>query len=336
MPALPRPASGPGSRYTARAATTRPRPTPPARRHTDIVALTHRLTERDLWLTAMVHEHRVLTAPQITRLAFTGPRSAQRRLRALHQYAVLDSFRPLVHTGSAPEHYTLGPLGATLLAAHTGCELPALGWRPSTTGRIAYSPSLGHDVGVNELLTLLTAYARHSPGRGLTLWLSERSCARRWDDMIRPDAYAHWQDPSSATEDPCLLPFFLEYDTGTQSLSRVEAKLAGYAAFTTSTGTRPALLIHTRTASRDRAIRHRLTQPARDLNLHVATSSLDFTTTTPWGPWWTPLEPAARRTTLTALAAHWTDLTPAAGLDPTDADTALTLPVPPLPPATPV
>ncbi|MBL1102752.1 replication-relaxation family protein, partial [Streptomyces coffeae] len=235
---------------------------------------------------------------------------------------------------SAPEHYTLGPLGATLLAAHTGCELTTLGWRPTATGRIAYSPWLSHDVGVNELLTLLAAHARHTAPSGLPLWLSERSCARRWEDMIRPDAYAHWQDPSSAAEDPCLLPFFLEYDTGTQSLSRVEAKLPGYAAFTTSTGTRPALLIHTRTASRDRAIRHRLTQPARDLGLRVATSSMDFTTDTPWGPWWTPLEPAARRTTLIALAAHWTDLTPAAGLEPTDADTALALPVPPLPPTT--
>jgi hypothetical protein len=247
MPALPRPASGPGSRYTARAATTRPRPIPPARRHTDVVSLTHRLTERDLWLTGMVHEHRVLTAPQITRLAFSSPRSAQRRLRTLHQYAVLDSFRPLVQTGSAPEHYTLGPLGATLLAAHTGCEPAALGWRPTSTGRIAYSPSLGHDVGVNELLTLLAAQARHTTRTGLALWLSERSCARRWDDMIRPDAYAHWQDPSSTDESPRALPFFLEYDTGTQSLSRVEAKLAGYASFTTSTGTRPALLIHART-----------------------------------------------------------------------------------------
>jgi hypothetical protein len=128
------------------------------------------------------------------------------------------------------------------------------------------------------------------------------------------------------------LPFFLEYDTGTQNLARVEAKLAGYAAFTTSTGARPALLIHTRTASRDHTLRRRLATPARDLDLHVATSSADYTTHTPWGPWWTPLEPAARRTTLTGLLARWPDLTPAAGLDPTDADTPLTLPVPPLPP----
>ncbi|MFF4501585.1 replication-relaxation family protein [Streptomyces sp. NPDC001401] len=324
MPALPRPAVGPGSRYTARASTTRPRPA----RHTDVAALSRILTARDLWLARMLHEHRVLTTHQIADLAYTSLRSAQRRLRTLHQYAVLDSFRPLTQTGSAPEHYTLGPAGAGLLAAHAGCDLADLGWRPSHTGRIAYSPSLGHDIGVNELLTHLAAHGHEAPDTGLSLWLSERSCARRWGDIVRPDAYAHWHDGNR------LLPFFLEYDTGSQPLSRVEAKLAGYAAFATASSTRPALLLHTRTASRDQALRRRLAIPARELGLYIATSSADFTTSTPWGPWWSPLGPGdTRRTTLTGLAARWSRLGPASELEPTDADTALTLPVPPLPPA---
>ncbi|MEU6509721.1 replication-relaxation family protein [Streptomyces sp. NPDC046942] len=324
MPALPRPAVGPGSRYTARAATTRPRPA----RHTDVAALSRLLTARDLWLARMLHEHRVLTTHQIASLAYTSLRSAQRRMRTLHQRGVLDSFRPLTQTGSAPEHYTLGPAGAAVLAAHAGCDLASLGWRPSHTGRIAYSPSLGHDLGVNELLTHLAAHGRTTPGSGLTLWLSERSCARRWGDLVRPDAYAHWRDGEH------LLPFFLEYDTGSQPLARVAAKLTAYATFATTAGTRPALLIHTRTASRDQALRRRLTTPARELGLNIATSSADFTTTQPWGPWWSPLGPGdTRRITLTSLALRWSRLGPAAELEPTDADTALTLPVPPLPPA---
>ncbi|MFE0178046.1 replication-relaxation family protein [Streptomyces sp. NPDC059002] len=322
MSALPRPAHGPGSRYTARAATTRPRPA----RDGDVAALARRLTGRDLWLARMLHEHRVLTTHQIARLAYTSARSAQRRLRTLHEHAVLDSFRPLTASGSAPEHYTLGPVGAALLAAHAGLDPTALGWRPTTTGRIAYSPSLGHDLGVNELLTHLAARTHTASGSGLALWLSERSAARRWGDIIRPDAYAHWRDG-----DP-LLPFFLEYDTGSQPPARVEAKLTGYAAFIAATGSRPALLLHTRTASRDQTLRRRLAAAARELDLQVATSSADFTTTDPWGPWWAPLEPTAHRTTLTGLAAHWPHLSPAAGLEPTDADTPLTLPVPPLPP----
>ncbi|MBX7551201.1 replication-relaxation family protein [Streptomyces sp. NPDC004232] len=323
MPSLPRPAMGPGSRCTARAVTTRPRPA----RHTDVAALSRTLTARDLWLARMLHEHRVLTTHQIAGLAYTSLRSAQRRLRTLHQHTVLDSFRPLTQTGSAPEHYTLGPAGAAVLAAHAGRDLADLGWRPSHTGRIAYSPSLGHDLGVNELLTHLAAHGRNTPGTGVTLWLSERSCARRWGDLVRPDAYAHWCDGEH------LLPFFLEYDTGSQTLGRVEAKLTGYAAFATTADTRPALLIHTRTASRDQALRCRLAAPARELGLTIATSSADFTTTTPWGPWWSPLGPGdTRRTTLTNLATRWPRLGPAVELEPTDADTALTLPVSPLPP----
>ncbi|MEV0961236.1 replication-relaxation family protein [Streptomyces sp. NPDC049910] len=324
MPALPRPASGPGSRYTARAATSRPRPV----RHTDVAALARILTPRDLWLAKMLHEHRVLTTHQIASLAYASLRSAQRRLRTLHHHGVLDSFRPLTQTGSAPEHYTLGPAGAAVLAAHAGCDVSDLGWRPSHTGRIAYSPSLGHDLGVNELLSHLAARARTAPGTGLDVWLSERSCARRWGDIVRPDAYAEWRDGDA------LLPFFLEYDTGSQPLSRVEAKLAGYAAFSTATNTRPALLLHTRTQSRDQALRRRLAAPARELGLNMATSSADFTTSSPWGPWWSPLQAGdTSRTTLTKLATRWLHLGPAAGLEPTDADTALTLPVPPLPPA---
>ncbi len=326
MPALPRPNDGPGSRYTARAATTRPRRARRGR-HADIAALASWLTGRDLWLVRMLHEHRVLTTPQITRLAFTTARSAQRRLQLLHQHNVLDSFRPLVQTGSAPEHYTLGKAGATLLAAHAGIDAADIGWRPTSTGRIAYSPYLGHDLGVNEQLTQLAAQARTRPATGLTLWLSERSCARRWGDIIRPDAYAHWTDGDR------VLPFFLEYDTGSQTLARVEAKLPGYAAFTTTTGTRPVLLLLTRTQSRDLALRRRLADPARELELRIATSSLDFTTDTPWGPWWAPLALGTCRTALSELASLWTEITEAAGLEPSDADTALTLPVPPLPPA---
>ncbi|MEU3962951.1 replication-relaxation family protein [Streptomyces buecherae] len=276
----------------------------------------------------MLYEHRVLTTHQIANLAFPSVRTAQRRLRTLHQHAVLDSFRPLTQTGSAPEHYTLGPAGASVLAAYLGCDPSHLGWRPSHTGRIAYSPSLGHDLGVNDLLTRLAAHGRSTAATGLSLWLSERSCARRWGDIVRPDGYAHWHDRGQ------LLPFFLEYDTGSQPLPRVEAKLAGYATFTVTTGARPALLIHTRTASRDQALRRRLVGPARELDLRVATSSADFTTTDSWGPWWSPLTgPDTRRTTLTDLAQRWPEVSPASDLEPTDADTALTLPVPPLPPA---
>ncbi|WP_247691164.1 replication-relaxation family protein [Streptomyces sp. B15] len=211
-PALPRPGYGPGSRYVARAATTRTRA--PAR--VPLAALASRLTSRDHWLVRMVHEHRVLTTGQMHRLAFSARRRAQRRLLVLHRLGLLDSFRPLTTYGSSPEHYTLGSAGAALLAAHADCAPKALGWRPTHTARIAFSPSLGHDLATNDLLTLLAAH-RHTRQAGLTLWLSERSCTRRWGDLVRPGGYAHWSDGNR------VLPFFLEYDTGSENLARVEA-----------------------------------------------------------------------------------------------------------------
>ncbi|WP_327393156.1 replication-relaxation family protein [Streptomyces sp. NBC_01186] len=321
-PALPRPGSGPGSQYVTRVATARNRV--PAR--VPLAALASRLTPRDQWLVRMVHEHRVLTTGQIHRLAFSARRRAQRRLLVLHQLGLLDSFRPLTTYGSSPEHYTLGPAGAALLAAHADCPPKALGWRPTHTARIAFSPSLGHDLATNDLLVRLAAH-RRTHQAGLTLWLSASSCERRWGDLVHPDAYAHWSDGDQT------LPFFLEYDTGSQNLARVEAKLDAYAHFTTTTRDRPALLLHTRTASREHAIRQRLTNTARQHELFLATASADLTADTPWGPWWLPAHPPALRLTLTELAAHWPDLSPAPNLEPMEIGTPLALPVPPLPSA---
>ncbi|WP_326807206.1 replication-relaxation family protein [Streptomyces sp. NBC_01775] len=322
-PALPRPGSGPGSQYVTRAATTRTRA--PAR--VPLAALASHLTPRDQWLVRMVHEHRVLTTGQIHRLAFSARRRAQRRLLVLHRLGLLDSFRPLTAYGSSPEHYTLGPAGAALLAAHADCAPKALSWRPTHTARIAFSPFLGHDLATNDFLVRLAAH-RYTHQAGLTLWLSARSCERRWGDLVHPDAYAHWSDGDQT------LPFFLEYDTGSQNLARVEAKLDAYAHFTTTTRDRPALLLHTRTASREHAIRQRLTGTARQYELFLATASADLTTDTPWGPWWLPAHPPALRLTLTELATHWPDLSPAPDLEPIETGTPLALPVPPLPPAT--
>src|SRR6201999_2997099 len=56
--------------------------------------LAGRLTPRDRWLVRMLHEHRVLTSTQLTQLAFTDTRLANRRLRELYQHRVVDRFQP--------------------------------------------------------------------------------------------------------------------------------------------------------------------------------------------------------------------------------------------------
>ncbi|WP_431947904.1 replication-relaxation family protein [Actinacidiphila sp. bgisy167] len=320
--------------YTPRAATRRRRPALPARSRIDLAALSARLTARDLWLAEMCHEHTVLTSHHIAALAFTSHRSANRRLRTLYFLGLLDAFRPLRHSGSAPEHYTLGRAGAEILAASRGSDVKALDWRKDACARIAFSPTLGHTLGVNTLLTAL-ATAR-PPGHALPVWLSERSAARLWGDWIRPDAYGHYRDGDSDAP----VPFFLEYDTGTEPLARVEAKLPGYAALATTTGTRSALLIHTSTARREASLRARLADTATRLGLPVATACADYLPDAgPAGPVWLPLTTGGRRQLLSRLAHTWPDLTPALtddALTPTLAPAGRTAfpwqPVPPLPP----
>ncbi|MEY8043677.1 replication-relaxation family protein, partial [Saccharopolyspora cebuensis] len=51
--------------------------------------LASRLTARDRWLVAMLHEHRVLTGDQIAALAFPTARAARARLRNLWCWSVL-------------------------------------------------------------------------------------------------------------------------------------------------------------------------------------------------------------------------------------------------------
>lgn len=294
------PSLSPNPGYVPRVSARRRRPAQPARARTDLARLSTRLTPRDVWLIELLHEHKVLTSHHITALAFTGHRTANRRLRELYFMGVVDSFRPLRQTGSAPEHYTLGRAGAELLAARAGMELTATGWRKDTCARIAFSPTLDHTLGVNTLLTHLAS------GTGqLPLWLSERSATRLWGDWIHPDAYAH-----HTTRPGQLLPFFLEYDTGSYNLARVEAKLPGYTALNATTGTRTPLLIHTSAPGREAALRHRLAESTERLDLPLATANPHLGT--PTQAIWLPLTSTPTdRLSLGALAAHWPDLAPA-------------------------
>ncbi|MFG2656915.1 replication-relaxation family protein [Streptomyces sp. NPDC048425] len=321
------PTTSPNPGYVPRAASRRRRPVQPTRARTDLSLLATRLTARDVWLIEMLYEHKVLTSHHITALAFTGHRTANRRLRELYFLGVLDSFRPLRQRGSAPEHYTLGRAGAELLAARAGTDLAATGWRKETCARIAFSPTLDHTLGVNTLLIQLATTGE------LTAWLSERSATRLWGDWIRPDAYAHHTTPGGGQ----LLPFFLEYDTGSYNLARVEAKLPGYAALASTTATRTPLLIHTATARRESALRQRLAQSADRLELLIATGNAQLAE--PAGAAWLPLSSApAGRLTPAQLTTHWAGLIPALTTDtalPTSGrPTALPWhPVPPQPPA---
>ena len=187
-----------------------------------LAALAGRLTARDRWLLRMLLEHRVLTTTQVCDLAYGGPRRAALRLSELYRLRAVDRFRPLAATGSSPYHWVLDQAGAEVLAAEDGVPLARLGYRRDRALDIAFSPRLAHTTGANGLFAALARAARRGGGE-LACWWSERRCAVLWGDLARPDGYGLWRDPGGQGTD-----FFLEYDTGSEDLPRLAAKLTGY------------------------------------------------------------------------------------------------------------
>ncbi|MFE3444983.1 replication-relaxation family protein [Nocardia sp. NPDC059180] len=288
----------------------------PARRSATLpgsehAALAMRLTRRDRWILRMLHEHRVLTTPQLAVLAFPTLKIARRRLLLLHRAAVIDRFRPFRAAGSAPAHWVLAPAGAAVLAAEIGVDVRDLAYRSERAVAIAHSLSLAHTVGVNDWFTRLAN--RHHQDSGLTAWWSETRCQRLWGDLTRPDGYGRY------THRGHTLDFFLEYDLGSENTGQVTRKLHGYAELARTTGITTPLLIWTPSADRETHLRHALTISHRNLPepgaVPVATAAADLLhhvspSASPADRVWLPLESAATgRLRLHQLAAAWPHLT---------------------------
>ncbi|MFI6098206.1 replication-relaxation family protein [Lentzea sp. NPDC051213] len=270
------------------------RPTPRAANSAEHQAvLAWRLTPRDRWIIRMLHEHRVLTAHQITALTFPSFRSGRQRLRELFQWSVVDRFQPFISVGTAPMHYVLAPAGAAVLAAEDGLDVKELGYRHDRVFGIAHSLRLAHTVGVNEWFTALVDRARHDEHTTVGAWWSEARCTRHFGDLIKPDAYGRFTTSGQEIE------FFLEYDFGTEVLAKLAGKLAGYAALAEATGITTPLLVWLPTSRREAAARRLLYRAWRELDdprsVPVATAAAelldpDAAHPSPADAVWLPLE----------------------------------------------
>jgi hypothetical protein len=304
---MPTPTTGRAPSYIGAGTTTtappRPRVSPEL-----IATLATRLTPRDRWLLEMLHEHRVLTTHQIQQLAFPSVSTTTHRLLTLWRLRALERFRPAMATGSAPLHYVLGPAGAAVLAARRGQTLTAFGYRLDRALALAHSDKLHHLIGTNGIFTALVHHGRTHPGTGLLTWWSERRCLATWGKYARPDGYGRWHENGRETD------FFLEYDTGTEPISRLLAKLGDYTALAELTGIT------------DTPVLFALPNPIREDHLHTrltTASGILIATTTPQalhaadgpaGPAWrTPGTPERRRLT---------DLTPTTTAPSTTGDRA--------------
>ncbi|GAB4588206.1 hypothetical protein Ntsu_60380 [Nocardia sp. IFM 10818] len=241
----------------------------------------------------------MLTTDQIASLEFTSIRRAQDRLRQLREMGMVFAFRESLYGGGTSQtRHALGYLGARLVAAQRAQKPPTPAAHALGLERLACSPTLGHRLGVNGFFCALAAHrnpARHrgteNPNpvvKGLTQWWSEKQCADVFwntysdtDDHIRPDGYGCWEHHGHAVR------FFLEYDTGTESLSTVTRKLADYQSFPTDSF--GILLFWLHSARRETGLRAALgrTLGAFDPGIVIATTASELTGLHgPAGPVW--------------------------------------------------
>jgi hypothetical protein len=193
-------------------------------RDEDILRLASHLTERDRQIAKDCFEFRVLTSSQITRLHFTGARTAAVRLDVLYRLRVLDRFRPSIPRGqgTAPYHWILDEAGALIVADHLNLDRTQLGWKHSVAAGIATSEKLAHHVEVNEFFTRLAVEA-NAVGNELSEWYGERTCHRMFSGRVIPDGWGVLTLPHLPP-----LHFLVELDRGNETTARLRDKAGAY------------------------------------------------------------------------------------------------------------
>ena len=243
------------------------------------------LTPRDSRLLDLLGEHLVLSTEQVWALGFPSRDRTEQRLRLLARRQVLDRFRGYTRPGSQSWRWTLGPLGAALLAARHGApQLP----RPSAvrdrTARLAANPRLNHLLGVNQFFVDLAVHARTHPDSRLLQWAAERRATTAAGELARPDAAGTWQEHHHVVQ------FWLEYDTGTEHHRQLAAKLEGYRRLTRSGGATWPVLFWLPTVEREHRF-HRTVGAATTPPL-IATATTEHATALgddPAGRLWLPV-----------------------------------------------
>lgn len=259
------------------------------RRSRDLVlALQPRLTDRDRTLLGWLYDHQLLTTAQIAHALFPSLDFAQKRLLKLLDAGLLDRFRPLrPGGGSYPWHYLLAQPGLELVAAARGDELPRRDAALARRRSLTRTRLLAHLLGVNQFFIDLAGHARLHPdtGAGLDRWLSARQC-QTWGAFgptlmtrVRPDGHGVWRERGE------IVPFYLEYDTGTETLEELASvKIARYREDVDGYRPRWPVLVSLHSAVRERHLHQRLATANRRLPLAVATYARDHAAVTGQSP----------------------------------------------------
>lgn len=252
------------------------------------------LTDRDRNILRLLRWHRVLTTSQIHVMFFSDRNTTQHRMTRLHDLRLVERFRPLHAGRDAEYHYVLDVLGgyvvATMANRNPDREVK-MRWRTYQALAIATSQRLAHAVGTNDLFVQLAAAARHRPDADLTTWWGERYCKERLAGVVYPDGVGVWREGAVS------VVFCLEYDRGTEQLSRLTKKAADYARLEEASGWAFWLLVVVPGPRRELGVRAALS--GRGLAIATTTASL---ARRPAEAIWAPLGADGARVRLADLA----------------------------------
>jgi hypothetical protein len=247
---------------------------------------TLRLQQRDLAMTMLLDEHRTLTTAQIAAVLYSSPATAERRLYTLRQAGWLDRFAAVRASGRLDTHWVLGPLGANWAAGQDNRPVPSAKAARDQRHSIAASSQLEHTDGANQVFISLLAHARTHPGTRLARWWSPARTAAGAGQRIHPDGHGVWEHHDPDTARVRQVGFYLEYDTGTETLTRLTNKIDPYQRLH-QVGPDYPLLIWLPNPTREANLHRKLNGIAAHLDLTLATTNPTAVSThTIAGPVW--------------------------------------------------
>lgn len=255
-----------------------------------------RITARDDRLLGWLYDHGVLTSDQVARALFSSLDFAQRRLLELTNRGAISRFRPnKPDGGSYPYHYVLAQLGYEHVMGQRGLGLPRRDQARRRQQSLIARPDLPHLLGTNSVFTNIAAYERAHPGTRLARWHpasafhdpssfyregTSLNMFTRTLGLPRPDGHGVWIEHNRA------VPFFVEYDTGTERLDVLTEKIDKYE-WLVELSERWAwpVLFYLPTQLRERHFHARLAQLYPDTPpIVAATTSADYLTHTRQSP----------------------------------------------------
>ncbi|MEV0398278.1 replication-relaxation family protein [Polymorphospora rubra] len=251
-----------------------------------VLRVQSQLTGRDHVLLGWLADHGVLTSFQIAHALFPTLDYAQERLRKLTLLGVVDRFRPQKPDGgSHPYHYVLAQLGVEVVSAQRGEDLPRKDRARKRRWHLTNRANLPHLLGTNQFFTDLAGHARTHPDSQLLRWWPAARCQGTgafadldnndiailaYTARVRPDGHGIWAEHDQR------VPFFLEYDTGTERpLHRLVDKIDGYLALAAVTGQVWPVLFWLHSTTREHRLHHLLTEA--DIAYPVATATHNVT-----------------------------------------------------------